>query len=398
MFDKIRILVGYDDSLQSRKALTEATAIAKHFSGFIKVVNVYEKGKEKEAETTIIEAKQNLEKEDVAHDVSLVLGSNPAKALGVIAKQENFELIVIDDGSTDGTDKYLKDIYKGEIKKEKIKFIELPENRGPAFARNEGLRKAKYNWIGYLDADNQMHSNFLATFAHGIERNQTCEIFYAQIRHMQSQAIIGHEFDFDELVQSNFIDLGVFVHSRRIYNELGGFDVKLYRLIDWYLIIKYTEKYPPKFIEKVLLDYDDNPRSPRITNTVPLDDAYKKVILNYFKRVPANNFIEKYTVGIQHLKHAVAERDDHIASLKGVVTDKEAQISQLEEVVREKDASLHHIYNSHGWKALLIYYKVRDKIFPINTKRRLFTKVIFNVLRKPKGFLVNLNKNNIRKF
>ena len=82
MFGKIRILVCYDESLQSRKALTEAISIAKHFSGFIKIVNVYEKGKEKEAEMTIIEAKQNLEKEDVSYDVSLVLSSNPAKALG----------------------------------------------------------------------------------------------------------------------------------------------------------------------------------------------------------------------------------------------------------------------------------------------------------------------------
>jgi nucleotide-binding universal stress UspA family protein len=95
MFDKIRILVGYDGSLQSRKALTEATAIAKDFSGFIKVVNVYEKGKEKEAEKAVNEAKQNLEKEDVKHEVALVLGSNPAKALVLIAKQENIGLIII---------------------------------------------------------------------------------------------------------------------------------------------------------------------------------------------------------------------------------------------------------------------------------------------------------------
>ena len=95
MLDKIRILVGYDDSLQSRKALNEATAIAKHFSGFIKIVNVYEKGKEKEAETAINEAKHNLEKEDVKHDVALVLGSNPAKTLLIIAKQENFALIAV---------------------------------------------------------------------------------------------------------------------------------------------------------------------------------------------------------------------------------------------------------------------------------------------------------------
>ncbi len=95
MFDKIRILVCYDASMQSRKALAEAISIAKHFSGFIKVVNVYEKGKKKEAEMTISEAKQILEKEDVTCDVSLVLSSNPAKVLGLIAKQENFGLIVI---------------------------------------------------------------------------------------------------------------------------------------------------------------------------------------------------------------------------------------------------------------------------------------------------------------
>jgi len=95
MFDKIRILVGYDGSLHSRKALTEAASIAKCFSGFIKVVNVYEKGKQKEAEKAVNEAKQNLEKEDVKHEVTCVLGSNPAKALVLIAKQENFGLIVI---------------------------------------------------------------------------------------------------------------------------------------------------------------------------------------------------------------------------------------------------------------------------------------------------------------
>ena len=53
------------------------------------------KARKKEAEMTIIEAKQNLEKADVPYAVSLVLNSNPAKALGAIAKQENFGLIVI---------------------------------------------------------------------------------------------------------------------------------------------------------------------------------------------------------------------------------------------------------------------------------------------------------------
>ena len=95
MNDRIRILVGYDGSLQSKKALKEAITIAKHFSGFIKVVNVYEKGKKKEAEAAILVAEQNLEQEKVAHDSLLALGSSPAKTLVIMAKQENFDLIAV---------------------------------------------------------------------------------------------------------------------------------------------------------------------------------------------------------------------------------------------------------------------------------------------------------------
>jgi nucleotide-binding universal stress UspA family protein len=95
VFDKIRIVVGVDGSLQSKKALDEAITIAKHFSGFVKAVTVYEKGTEKKTETIINEAKQNLAKAGVAYDASLVMGSNPAKALETTAKQENFDLIVV---------------------------------------------------------------------------------------------------------------------------------------------------------------------------------------------------------------------------------------------------------------------------------------------------------------
>jgi len=95
MFDKIRILVGYDASLQSKKALKEAITIAKHFSGFVKVVSVYGTGLEEKAETSLIEVKETLRKEQVTYEVELVLGSNPAKILEIAAKRENFGLIVI---------------------------------------------------------------------------------------------------------------------------------------------------------------------------------------------------------------------------------------------------------------------------------------------------------------
>jgi nucleotide-binding universal stress UspA family protein len=95
MCDKIRILVGYDASLQSKKALKEAITIAKCFSGFVKVISVYGKGMEEKAETSLIEVKETLKREQVNYEVELVLGSNPAKILEIAAKRENFHLIII---------------------------------------------------------------------------------------------------------------------------------------------------------------------------------------------------------------------------------------------------------------------------------------------------------------
>jgi nucleotide-binding universal stress UspA family protein len=103
MINKTRILVGIDGSVQSKKALAEAITIAKYFSGFIKAITVYQPGNEKKAEEITLEAKQLLEKENVEHTTLSLLGSNPARALQNIAKQENFNLIVVGNRGLGGT-------------------------------------------------------------------------------------------------------------------------------------------------------------------------------------------------------------------------------------------------------------------------------------------------------
>jgi len=281
----------------------------------------------------------------------------------LVQTYKNFELIVVDDGSTDGTEEYLEEIYKKEIKREKIKFIKLSENKGAAFARNEGLKYAQYDWIGYLDTDNQMLDVFLEAFADSIKKNPTYEIFYAQIKHTQSHSIIGREFDFNGLVIENFIDLGVFVHSVKIYNELGGFDINLNRLIDWDLIIRYTEKYSPKFIEKVLLNYCEGSEFERISNKNHLDENYKEVIINYYKRIPAQNFIKKYQENTRDL------------------INKNLAAQQI----------IYSLYNSYSWKITKPLRWFHPRIFkgfyfffPYGSKRWLLVKTFFRFCYRPK--------------
>jgi len=94
MKDNIRILVGIDGSNHSDRALLEAVTLAKKFSGSVKVITVYGRGKEKEAKKILEHAKFYVENE-VEHTLSAILGSNPARALQTTAEHENFDLIVV---------------------------------------------------------------------------------------------------------------------------------------------------------------------------------------------------------------------------------------------------------------------------------------------------------------
>ncbi len=95
MREKMKILVGYDGSIQSKKALNEAISIAKNFSGFILVLTVCGKGVNEKAEASTTDVKEILNREKITYDVEVVQGSDPAKILETTAKKENFDMIVI---------------------------------------------------------------------------------------------------------------------------------------------------------------------------------------------------------------------------------------------------------------------------------------------------------------
>ena len=64
----------------------------------------------------------------------------------------NWELLLVEDGSTDGTVVLLEELLSAKNDK-RVKLIKQPSNAGAAEARNRGVREAAGRYIAYLDAD-----------------------------------------------------------------------------------------------------------------------------------------------------------------------------------------------------------------------------------------------------
>ena len=81
------------------------------------------------------------------------------KALESVWKQtiqEEKEIIIVDDASTDETQQYVEQELKG-----RVIYIRNPENKGACYSRNEGLKRASGECIAFLDSDNYWEPEFL---------------------------------------------------------------------------------------------------------------------------------------------------------------------------------------------------------------------------------------------
>lgn len=170
---------------------------------------------------------------------------------------QNFELIIVDDASSDNTEALVRQKYWRQFKTGKFRYLRLATNEGLSHARNQGLKVAVNPWILYVDADNIPRTFYIEYFAIAIKRNRNRRWFYGKLVSRHSCLTTGRAYDADILRRNNFIDSGAQCHHIDLFGSLGGFDEKLKRRVDHDLALRYSSEEEPFFIDSLILDYND---------------------------------------------------------------------------------------------------------------------------------------------
>ncbi|MBU3076993.1 glycosyltransferase [Sphingomonas quercus] len=186
-----------------------------------------------------------------------------------------FELIVVDDGSTDAT----RDIVAGFLGDGRVRLIEGGHG-GVSAARNLGLEHARGDIIAYLDSDNRWAAWFLEVMvrfmtARGLDAAYSGIALRDDLGQLTGYR--GDDFDWEACLAQNYVDLNAFCHRRELLAETGGFDANLRRMVDWDLILRIGRARPVGYAPFVGCDYFDG-KADMARITVGESSAFQKLV------------------------------------------------------------------------------------------------------------------------
>lgn len=175
-------------------------------------------------------------------------------AIGSVQNQtySNWELIVVDDGSTDGTSAVV-----ASYGDDRIRYV-VQKNQGAASARNYGLEESRGEWIMYLDSDDILLPNCIERMCTFIAAApKTVFAFPNNYRflelHVDGELVeqVDQSRDSGVAVTARGIahrnvkvDFNAFTHHRRVVTDGLRFDESMRRMEDWDFMLQLCEAYP----------------------------------------------------------------------------------------------------------------------------------------------------------
>ncbi|MNK51994.1 putative glycosyltransferase EpsJ [compost metagenome] len=181
---------------------------------------------------------------------------------------QDFEIIVVNDGSTDRSEEKLL-----QFKDSRIQYFSK-KNEGASVTRNYGIEKANADFITFLDADDYWYPTFLETMFTNIKKLPNQKVFAAAIEFETSKKIIPAQYSisktnndfeivdyFQASLKETVLCTSCAVFHKTVFEAAGNFDTKIKSGQDTDLWIRVGLIYPIVFSWKILARYIYDPKS-----------------------------------------------------------------------------------------------------------------------------------------
>lgn len=184
----------------------------------------------------------------------------------------HFQLVVVDDGSSDGTAEALAPYCADP----RVEYVRRDVPGGVSRARNEGLARARGDYVAYLDSDNTWVPEFLEVMvAFVLTRGLRAGYCVSELNGQGRLQYRATPFSHGALRERNYIDCIVILHERSLLDEVGTFDESLRRMVDWDLLLRIADHTPLELAPFVGTSYDPwIEQDDRVTNTEPVGYLY----------------------------------------------------------------------------------------------------------------------------
>src|ERR671920_1242373 len=160
----------------------------------------------------------------------------------------DLEIIVVDDGSKDGTE----EVASGYAKEDSRVRLIRQENRGLAEARNRGLAESGGEYVVFLDSDDRLVGEALEVGVRELEAHPGCAFVSGICRKITADGSIVPEWEqfrvrddpYLELLRSCPVYVAAVMYRRSVFDAVGDFDTWYKAAEDYDLYYRILERFP----------------------------------------------------------------------------------------------------------------------------------------------------------
>jgi glycosyltransferase involved in cell wall biosynthesis len=227
---------------------------------------------------------------------------------------DSYELVAVDDGSTDHTCELLHQ-YGDRLE---LRYVHHPVRQGIAVSVNDGLRHATGPYVSFLDHDDAWFPQFLETQVDYLERHPDVGMVHSDFQTIDSKGQVIEESVarcrdrirpsgdvFRQLLLDSFIAANSAVIRKECFDRLGGFDESLV-WGDYHMWLRIARHYKIDYVPQVLTKYRQHP----VQNTRDYDERAsdrEPVAVTAIMRILAAYPEAREQLGERTLQHRIAQ-------------------------------------------------------------------------------------------